>query len=54
MAPVAQETVKQTLTLASVVNHLKNNRIEYLLAVGIAHLLGLTGTAYGYVNGVCL
>jgi hypothetical protein len=54
MAPVAQETVKQTLTAASVVNHIKNNRIEYLLCVGIAHLLGLTNTAYGYVNGVCL
>ena len=27
---------------ASMINHLKNNRIEYLLCVAILHLVGIT------------
>ena len=38
----------------SFVNHVKENRIEYLLAMGLAHLLGLTSKAYSEVQGVCL
>lgn len=39
---------------ATFVDHVKNNRIEYLLVMGIAHLLGLTSTAYSQVSGVCI
>lgn len=39
---------------AAFVDHVKNNRIEYLLVMGIAHLLGLTGKAYSQVSGVCI
>lgn len=35
-------------------NHLRNNRIEYLLLVGILHLVGITNKAYSHVSGVCL
>lgn len=39
---------------AMIISHVKNNRIEYLLCLGIAHILGLTTSAYSQVQGVCL
>lgn len=39
---------------ASLLNHIKNNRIEYLLCVAILHLVGITNKAYAQVQGVCL
>lgn len=39
---------------ASIVNHVRNNRIEYLLMVGILHLVGITNKAYAQVSGVCI
>ena len=48
------ETAIQTGKLISILDHVRNNRIEYLLAIGLAHLLGLTSKAYGHVSGVCI
>ena len=48
------ETVIQGAKWASLMNHLKNNRIEYLLLVGLMHLIGATNKAYAQVQGVCL
>ena len=48
------ETAIEITKWASLLNHLKNNRIEYLLLVGIAHLLGITAEIYSRVDGVCL
>jgi hypothetical protein len=48
------QTVVEIGRWASMCNHLKNNRIEYLLAVGILHLVGITNKAYSQVSGVCL
>lgn len=48
------ETVVEVTKWASIVNHLKNNRIEYLLLMGILHLVGITNKAYNQVSGVCL
>ncbi len=48
------QTVVEVSKWASMCNHLKNNRIEYLLAIGILHLVGLTNKAYSHVSGVCL
>ena len=39
---------------ASVINHVKQNRIEYLICVAILHLVGITNKAYSHVSGVCL
>ncbi len=50
---VAAETVKDAVTTASVLNHLKNNRIEYLLVIALAHLLGVSDRVLGHLNGVC-
>ena len=48
------ETVIAVSKWASFVDHVKNNRIEYLLMVGILHLVGITNKAYTHVQGVCL
>ena len=48
------ETVVAVSKWASFVDHLKNNRIEYLLMIGILHLVGITNKAYTHVQGVCL
>ena len=47
------ETVKEAATAASVLNHLKQNRIEYLLLVGILHLLGVSDRLLAKLSGVC-
>lgn len=48
------ETIVDVTKWASMMNHLKNNRIEYLLCVGILHIVGFTNKAYDQVSGVCI
>lgn len=36
-----------------VLDHLKNNRLEYLLLVAIGTVLGWTQTAITHLQGVC-
>ncbi len=48
------ETVVECTKWASAINHLRSNRIEYLLLIGILHLVGITNKAYSHVSGVCL
>ena len=52
MSPEA-ETVKEAVTTASLLNHVKNNRIEYLLGLGLLHLLGASDRLLAQVSGVC-
>jgi len=47
------EIVKEAVTAASLLNHLKNNRIEYMLGVGVLHLLGVSDRLLTQLNGVC-
>lgn len=51
---VETETVIEVGKWASIANHVRANRIEYLLLVGILHLVGITNKAYSHVSGVCL
>lgn len=51
-APTA-DVVQKAVTTASVISHLKNNRIEYLLVLAISHLMGLTDRLWTYSQGVC-
>lgn len=51
---VESETVIEVGKWASIANHVRANRIEYLLLLGILHLVGITNKAYSHVNGVCL
>ena len=54
MSPTPEiETVQKAVTTASLLNHLRNNRIEYLLGVGLLHLLGVSDRLLGQLNGVC-
>jgi len=48
------ETAIEISKWTAFVDHLKNNRIEYLLLMGILHLVGFTNKAYEQIGGVCL
>ena len=50
----AKDTAIEGAKLASLVNHLKNNRIEYLVLVMLAHAVGLTAKITEHTNGMCL
>lgn len=45
--------VADSASAVSLGNHLKNNRIEYIGVIIIAHLLGVPSIALGYIGGVC-
>ena len=48
------ETVVTASKWASFVSHVKENRIEYLLVLGLLHIAGITAKAYEQINGVCI
>lgn len=54
MVMKAAETVVEAGKWASFVDHVKNNRIEYLLLLGLMHIIGATQKAYDQVSGVCI
>ncbi len=45
--------VKTAITAASVMNHVKNNRLEYIGLIILGHLLGLSDRLLAQLNGVC-
>jgi len=47
------ETIIETTKWASLLNHVKQNRIEYLICVAILHIVGATNKVYSQVEGVC-
>jgi hypothetical protein len=47
------ETVKEAVTTASVLNHLKQNRVEYALCLIALHLLGASDRLLAQLSGVC-
>lgn len=47
------DTVKEAVTTASILNHVKNNRVEYLLGLGLLHLLGVSDRLLAQLSGVC-
>lgn len=50
---VAAETVKDAVTARSIIHHLKENRIEYLLVIALAHLLGVSDRILAQASGIC-
>ena len=44
----AAETVKNTVSAASILSHLRNNRVEYLAVAILAHLLGVSDRVSWY------
>lgn len=51
---IGKEEAITTAKWASVMDHVKNNRIEYLLLLGVLHLVGATTKLYSQVEGVCI
>lgn len=52
-APEAADAVKRAVTSASIVQHLKNNRVEYIGLVILCHLLGVSDRLLAQISGVC-
>ncbi len=48
------ETVVTASKMAMVMDHLKNNRIEYLVVLLFSHVLGLTTQVLDRASGVCM
>ena len=48
-----QETVVATSKVVVLMDHIKNNRIEYLLLLALSHLVGATAHVTERVAGVC-
>lgn len=57
MSPATAETAAEVAITTSkavvVMDHIKNNRIEYLVLAVLAHLVGWTTEATTYVQGMC-
>ena len=47
------ETVMNVSKVAIALDHLRNNRIEYLILLLIGHVAGLTSTALDKAQGIC-
>lgn len=47
------DTVVNASKFAIALNHVKNNRIEYLIVMLLAHMVGLTSKAVEHASGVC-
>ena len=43
----------KAIQIASVLQHLRQNNVSYLLAVLIGHMLGLTDKVVTYGQGMC-
>mgnify|MGYP006188915379 CR=1 FL=1 len=52
--PIEGETIVASAKVVSALDHLKNNRIEYLLVLILSHFLGITDKLISHANGVCL
>lgn len=49
----ATETAIATSKIVVILDHIKNNRIEYLLLVALGHLVGATAFLSEKAAGVC-
>jgi len=47
------EVITSGVKVASAITHLKNNRIEYLLLLGLLHILDFTSIVLDKAQGVC-
>jgi len=56
MIPEQPPAVDISVTAAkvgSIVAHVRNNNVAYLLGIGIAHMIGITEKVWTYGNGMC-
>lgn len=52
-SPEAADAVKRAVTSASILSHIKANRIEYIGLVILCHLLGISDRLLAQISGVC-
>lgn len=50
--PVVESAAK-VVKVATAIDHVKNNRIEYLVLLVLSHMLGLTSVFIDKAQGVC-
>jgi hypothetical protein len=48
------EVAKTGLTVASCINHIRNNRIEYLIVTMLMYSIGALDKAITYGTGLCV
>lgn len=53
MTTETTDVVKPGLQLASIIAHVKENNVAYLVALLLAHSIGLVAEAQSYAAGVC-
>ncbi len=53
VAAATAGTVTKAVSTASIMSHIKANRIEYIGLIIICHLLGISDRLVAQVNGVC-
>jgi len=51
--PVAPVSPIKAIQFASILNHIRQNNVSYLLAVLISHMLGVTEQVVTYGQGMC-
>lgn len=49
----ATETIVTATKVTTAIDHLKNNRIEYLMVLILSHFLGITDQLISHASGVC-
>jgi len=54
MEASATDAAKTGLTAANCINHIRNNRIEYLIVTLLAYSVGALDKAIAYGTGMCL
>lgn len=50
---VTVQTVKDAASAASVLNHIRSNKVEYLLGLVLLHLIGVSDRILAQLSGVC-
>jgi hypothetical protein len=54
MEPSATDVAKTGLTMASCLNHIRNNRVEYLIVSLLAYSIGALDKGIEYAQGICV
>lgn len=50
---IPEQEIKTGVQIASIVAHVKQNNVSYLIALLLAHTLGLLQEAQSYAAGIC-
>ena len=54
MEAPATDVVKTGLTMANCLNHIRNNRVEYLVVSLLAYSIGALDKGIEYAQGICV